>query len=254
MKVCVLVPAYNCADRISEVIGRTPLAGEDDEIVVLDDGSTDGTAEVARRHPRVFVHRRERNAGYGATNAELYRLALERGAEATVTIHGDLGHRPEDIRVLLAALGRGFDVVAGSRLMYLHEAVRDRGWDVLLSTEGRGGMPLARAAGHIALTWLQNHCYGTDLHSFHDGMRACGRRAVQWAVSKSFSGWYLYDTDFLLAAHRDGLRIAEVAVPPSYDRAATSSAPPVRYGLRVARHALARLPERIARSIRRPRR
>ncbi len=241
MKVCFLVPAYNCADTIAEVCGRIPLRGTLDEIIVLDDGSSDGTSGVAAALPHVSVTRRERNAGYGRTNAELYRLALEHGAEATVTLHGDLGHRPEDAALLLDALEAGADVVAGSRLLYLRELVRREGWRALLDRSNRHGMPLARALGHFGLTALQNACFGTDLHSFHDGMRACDRRALEWATGHEFSGWYMYDTDLLLAAHRAGLRIVEVPVSPSYGPREGSSAPPIRYGVRVARHALSQL-------------
>ena len=49
MKTCILVPAFNCSDTIAEVCRRIPLAGPDDEILVVDDGSDDGTGDLARR-------------------------------------------------------------------------------------------------------------------------------------------------------------------------------------------------------------
>lgn len=241
MKICFLLPAFNCAHTIAEVCARLPLRSWSDEILVIDDGSEDGTAEVARRLPRVRLRRHERNAGYGRTNADLYRFAVEREADIAVTLHADLGHRPEDASLLLDALTPDVDVVTGSRLLYLQGVVDRERWTAVLDTAKRRHMPLSRAVGHFVLTTFQNLCYGTDFRSFHDGMRACGRNAIAWAVTQTFSGWYLYDTDFLLAAHRHGLRIAELPVTPNYDSRSRSSAPRIKYGIRVARHAVAEL-------------
>jgi len=239
MKLCILIPAYNCAHIISEVINRITLPGPSDEIIVVDDCSKDDTMAVAGRFPRVYATRNETNLGYGGTSHRLYKLAIERQADCTVTIHGDLGHRPEDAPLVLGPVCRGeHDIVLGSRLLYLINVGQQSGWPRLLSSEVRQGMPLNRALGHFGLTWFQNKCFGTALHSFHEGMRACTRPVVEWIVRSQFSAWYHYDTDLILHAHRNGFRIGEIPVKPFYDGRPSSSAPSVRYGLQVVRYTL----------------
>lgn len=237
MKTCILVPAFNCADTIEEVCRRIPLPGPEDEILVVDDGSTDRTLEIARGLPRVHAFRNEVNLGYGGTSNRLYALARERSADVTLNIHGDLGHWPEKIPLILDEMKRTqADIVVGTRLLFLKNVARQKGYPRLLLDDSlRSGMPRVRLLGHLALTSLQNLVYGSQLHSFHEGMRACGRRAIEWAASRPLPARYTYDSEFLFHAHREGLVIREVPVPPSYDPRAKTSSPPFRYGLNVLR-------------------
>ena len=238
-KLCVLIPAYNCASTIGEVVARVPLPGHSDEIIVVDDASTDGTFERAEGLPRVVVARNPVNLGYGGTSRRLYAMAIERDAGVTINIHGDLGHRPEDIPDVLAPIRRGEqDIVLGSRLVWILQGLDRAGIQGLFSGEVRGGMPLHRVLGHLGLTQIQNICFGTRLHCFHEGMRACTRAVIDWAVRADLPAWYNFDTELIVEAHRRGFRIGEVPVPPFYDPRTKSAAPPIRYGLRTLAHAL----------------
>lgn len=238
MKICILVPAFNCSDTIAEVCRRIPLTGPEDEILVVDDGSSDRTLEIAQGLPRVHAVRNDVNLGYGGTSNRLYALARERSADVTVNIHGDLGHRPEEIPLILDEMERtGADVVVGTRLLFLKNIAQQKGYPRLLLDENlRCGMPRERLLGHLFLTSVQNLVYGSKLHSFHEGMRACGRRAIDWAATRRLPARYTYDSEFLFHAHRQGLVIREVPVPPCYDPRAKAAAPPIRYGLRVLQH------------------
>jgi len=239
MKLCILIPAYNCAHVITQVVQRITLPGIDDEIIVVDDGSADNTLEVASQLPRVYAERNPVNLGYGGTSQRLYEIAFERGADVTVNIHGDLGHRPEDIPLVLQPLIDGqYDLVMGSRLLHLVNLRKQNGWRSLRSAEARQNMPLSRVLGHFGLTWFQNKCFGTNLHSFHEGMRGCTRAVISWVLENQFTTWYSYDTDLILHAFRHGFRIGEVAVPPYYDGQPKSAAPSYRYGLRVVSYTL----------------
>ena len=238
MKICILVPAFNCSDTIAEVCGRIPLTGPEDEILVVDDGSSDRTLEIARGLPRVHAVRNEVNLGYGGTSNRLYALARERSADVTVNIHGDLGHWPEEIPLLLDEMKRTeADIVVGSRLLFLKNVAREKGYPRLFLDESlRHGMSRERFLGHLVLTSIQNLVYGSKLNSFHEGMRACSRRALDWAATHRLPARYTYDSELLFHAHRQGLVIREVPVPPSYDPRAKTSSPPYRYGLNVLKH------------------
>jgi len=240
MKLCILIPAYNCAHVLPEVIKRVSLPNNMDEIIVVDDASQDNTFAVAANLPRVYAARNHENLGYGGTSQKLYQIALERGADLTINLHGDFGHCPEDIEKIYSVLQNGnHDIVIGSRLLYILDKINQYGWaKIFYSNDLRGRMPLVRVLGHIGLTWFQNICYGTQLHSFHEGMRGCNRSTIEWILKSEFSAWYNYDTELLVNANFVGLRITEVSIPPFYDHHAKSSAPPFRYGFRSAAHAI----------------
>ena len=115
MKVSVVIPAYNEVQTIAEVLRRITRAQRDVEIVVVDDGSTDGTREVLRSRPDVTVVFHERNAGKGA--AIRTGLAYVTG-DVVIVQDADLEYSPEDYPVLLAPILSGdADVVYGSRFL-----------------------------------------------------------------------------------------------------------------------------------------
>lgn len=160
MAACVVVPAYREAAVIGAVVEA--LRRVEPWVVVVDDGSDDGTGETARA-AGAEVLRHAINRGQGAALATGMRHALERGAEAVVTFDADGQHRPEDLPALLAPLREGAaDVSLGSR--FLGSTV---------------GMPAARGlllrlaiAAHRLLT-------GMPLTDIHNGLRALSRGAAE---------------------------------------------------------------------------
>jgi len=234
VKTCVLIPAFNCAALLPEVCRRVPGLSGSDEIIVVDDGSSDDTFKVAASLPRVAAFQNPRNSGYGATSSRLYMIALERNADYTVNLHGDLGHRPEDVGPLLDRLKGGTaDVVMGSRLLFVRAAIAENWSGALLNPTEVLAMPAHRVAGHVVLTAFQNVLFGSSLHSFHEGMRGCRKRVIQWATARELPAWYDYDMQLLFQAFKAGFVIEEVPIRPSYDPRVRSAAPSVRYGLRV---------------------
>lgn len=108
----------------------------------------------------------------------------------------------------------------------------------LLGAVLKSPMPAHKVLGHLALTSIQNVCYGTRYHSFHCGFRACTAETIRRIPFEKFTRSYQYDTEFLLSAHGLNLRIVEVPATPFYDRRAGSSVPVVRYGVQVVKHAI----------------
>lgn len=119
MRVLVVLPTYNEAATIETVLRRVRAALPDDGVLVVDDGSPDGTADIAERIGKelgsVEVLRRPAKAGLGSAYRAGFRWGLERGWDAMVEMDSDLSHDPDALPDLVAPLSQGFDLVIGSR-------------------------------------------------------------------------------------------------------------------------------------------
>jgi len=232
--VWIAIPAKNCAHSIEELIERINALQLDLSIVVVDDCSQDNTGERASKFDNVVVHRNDTVMGYGGTTTKLYEIAASQNADYVINIHGDLGHKPEDLAPILATLKTtGADVVVGSRLVYLKNKFREHGVKVLFDSNLNGGMSTTRLAGHFSLTFFQNILFNQRLNSYHEGMRGCNREALAWILKQNLPVWYDYDSTLLVMAASSNLTIREIPTPPHYDDRSNSAAPPFRYGLRV---------------------
>jgi dolichol-phosphate mannosyltransferase len=119
MRVWVTVPTYNEAENIDMLVRRLRDAVPDATILVVDDGSTDGTAGKAEalgaEFGRVEVLRRPRKMGLGSAYRAGHAIGLARGFDVMMQIDADLSHNPADVPRLLAAVERGADLAIGSR-------------------------------------------------------------------------------------------------------------------------------------------
>ncbi len=119
MRVAVVVPTYNEAGTIVEVCERIRAALPDAEIVVVDDGSPDGTAALARatgaRMGRISVLEREGKNGLGAAYRAGFAHAIDAGAEICVQLDADLSHDPAVLPALVSNIEHGADLAIGSR-------------------------------------------------------------------------------------------------------------------------------------------
>lgn len=116
MKTIAVIPAYNEASVIADVVRRAMLFA--DEVVVIDDGSSDRTGEIARTAgAQVYTH--VINRGLGATLATGLAAGLKRGGDILVTLDADGQHDPAEIPNFVKAIqDRGVDAVIGSRLLH----------------------------------------------------------------------------------------------------------------------------------------
>ena len=119
MNVLVVLPTYNEAENIDRVLRRIRAAMGDATVLVVDDGSPDGTADlvkkVAAELPDVHVLERASKSGLGSAYRAGFAWGLERGYDACIEIDADFSHDPAALPTLLAPLSEGFDVVIGSR-------------------------------------------------------------------------------------------------------------------------------------------
>ncbi len=194
--VAVVIPAYQAAATIAEVVSRTSRAVPGATVYVVDDGSTDDTSGAGRgRGATVLVH--PRNRGKGAALATGIAAALAGGADVIITLDADGQHPPEEIPGLAAP------VLAGEA-------------DLALGARARtGAMPWGRRCTNWLSAALASRIGGVAVPDAQSGFRALSRRAAQ-AVRPGEQG-YDFETAFLLAALGQGLRVRFVPVSTVYD-------------------------------------
>ena len=194
-RTVAVIPAYNEERFIGSVVLRTrPYV---DAVIVVDDGSSDATAEVAEAAGAIVV-RHERNAGKGVALNTGLRKARELGPDAVAVIDADGQHAPEEIEGVLApALAGEADIVIGSRYL-----------------EGRNGTPTHRVWGHAAFNALTHLGSGVRSTDSQSGYRAFSRRAVD--VMRFSSDGFSVESEMQFLAREHGLRLMEVPVSISY--------------------------------------
>ncbi len=227
MKLWVVVPAFNAARHIGDVIRRLVSANPPglDRIVVVDDGSTDDTVAVARavanEISQLDVIVRERNGGYGAAMKTGLRAARDAGADRAASVHADGQYSPEVLAELLAALERrALDLVQGSRIA----------GGAALS----GGMPLYKYTGNWLLNKLERRVFALPMTDFHSGYLVYGRRALADLPFARLSDSFDFDMEVIASARARGMAVGEAPIPTRYADE-TSHLHPVTYGMRVLR-------------------
>ena len=207
--VVVVMPAYNAERTLERTYGELP-AGSVDEVILVDDGSRDGTVDLARRLGlKVFKHRR--NFGYGANQKTCYAEALRTGATIVAMVHPDYQYDPTILPHLLRPIEEGrADVVFGSRLAGAQSALRQ-------------GMPWWKYIANRALTWIENRVFGLSLSEFHTGYRVYSRRALEHVNFRANADGFIFDQEIVAQFVECGLRIAEVGVPVRYFPEASSA-------------------------------
>ena len=206
------IPAYNEERSIARVIVKA--MNYVDRVIVCDDGSTDMTAEIAERLGAEVI-RHERNLGYGAALASLFRRAREADADVLVILDADGQHDPDDIpRLIKPVLDGESDIVCGSRF---------------LSEEN--DMPGYRRWGINRITRLVNLTSYEGLTDAQSGFRAYGRKAIH-AIMPVEQGMGA-SVEILMKAKDAGLRMKEIPVKINYDVEEPSSHNPLYHGVDV---------------------
>ena len=207
-KVIVVMPALNAArtlERTVEAIPRDVV----DEVILVDDRSTDNTIELARTLP-VHVIWHPHNVGYGGNQKTCYLEALQRGADVVVMLHPDGQYEPSLIPDLVAPILRGeADLVLGSRL-------------AVPGMARAGGMPRYKLLANRFLTAVENKVLGTNLSEMHTGYRAYSRRLLLTVPFLRNSLGFSFDSELIMQAVHFGLPVAEVPARTRYFADASS--------------------------------
>ncbi len=206
-RIVVVLPAYKAArtlERTCEEIPRDIV----DEIVLVDDASTDNTAVIAKSLAlRTYVHRE--NLGYGANQKTCYKEALRLGADVVVMLHPDYQYDPRLVTPMAAMIASGvYDVVLASR--------------ILGGTAIRGGMPLYKYVSNRLLTAFQNVLVGAKLSEYHSGYRAFSANVIRRLPLLANSDDFVFDNQMITQAVAFGFRVGEISCPTKYFAEASS--------------------------------
>ncbi len=212
MRVCVILPTYNEADNIETVIRRVRVALPDAEILLVDDASPDGTAELAEEIGHqiggVEVLRRAGKLGLGSAYLAGFSHALQRGADILVEMDADLSHDPDALPALIALIPMAADLVIGSRYVpggTIPQWSRERAW-------------LSRWGNRYAAAVL-----GLAINDSTSGFRAYAADALrQIDLDAIRADGYAFQVEMTYRIIRSGGRVVEAPIRFGHRAAGTS--------------------------------
>jgi glycosyltransferase involved in cell wall biosynthesis len=212
-RIAAAIPAFQAAASVADVVRRTRAVIE--EVLVVDDGSTDGTGDAARgAGADVVAH--PANRGKGAALVTAFRTLFGRGCDAVVTVDADGQHLPEEIPRLLEAARGGADLVLGTRDHLFAEMVAAR-----------------RVANRLS-SWAISWAAGQRLSDVQTGFRLYTRRVVEATGFPETR--FDAESAVVVRASRRGFRIVTVPVRLGFaDGRTTSHYRPLVDSLRIAR-------------------
>ena len=220
MKAFIVVIGYNIADVLEKTINGIPN-GCYDGLVFVDDGSTDGTGQVAKELDLHTVTH-EQNCGYGAAQKSGYREAAKEGADLVVLVHGDNQYDPTFVPQFIEKIrDEGCAAVTGTRMIL---------GDVL-----ENGMPLWKFIPNRFLTGLENIVFGTQLSDYHHGYRAFSIEFIKNIPLDLLSDKFDFDSDIIIQAAIRKVKIGEIPHPTRYEdeNQQMPFSKGVRYGLSI---------------------
>jgi len=201
-KVIAVMPAFNAAKTLRKTVLDIPK-GVVDEIILVDDGSSDDTIREAKKLGLTVIEH-PMNRGYGGNQKTCYTLALSNHADVVVMIHPDYQYDSSLTAEMVNPILQGrFDVMLGSRIRTRRESLA-------------GGMPSYKYYGNRFLTLVENLMLGQNLSEYHTGFRAFSSKSLKQLPFHRYSDDFVFDSQVLFGAIANNARIGEVAVPVRY--------------------------------------
>ena len=206
-KIVVVMPAYNAEQTLRQTYSEIPMEYIDD-VILVDDRSSDRTAEVARSLGcKTVVH--IENRGYGGNQKTCYTEALKHGADVVVMLHPDYQYTPKLLVTMASAIAVGqYDVMLGSR--------------VLCQSAIAGGMPVYKYIANRLLTWFENILLGNKLSEYHTGYRAFSREVLETLPLNENSDDFVFDNQMLAQVAYFDFTLGEISCPTRYFDEASS--------------------------------
>ncbi|MDO8281303.1 MAG: glycosyltransferase family 2 protein [Thermodesulfovibrionia bacterium] len=203
MKIFTVIPAYNEAKHISDVIRQIP--GEIHKIIVVDDCSKDNTYETVSslKDKRIELIRHESNTGVGGAMVTGYRYALKEGADIIIKIDGDGQMDPKLIPDIISPIKNGeADYTKGARFLDI-ETIRQ--------------MPTVRLVGNIILSFLTKIVSGYwDIIDPTSGFTAIHREALSRLNLNKINHGFFFESDMLINLYKIKAVVQDIQIPTQY--------------------------------------
>lgn len=205
--IAVVLPAYNAGKTLEQTFAEIPMDIVDD-VILVDDASTDQTVAVAERLGiHTVIH--ARNSGYGANQKSCYTTALARGADIVVMLHPDYQYSPRLLTAMAGMIASGhYDAVLASRIL---------GGGAL-----SGGMPRYKYLANRLLTAFQNLLMGGKLSEYHTGYRAWSSDVLSRLPLSACSNDFVFDNQMIAQTMWAGFKVGEISCPTKYFPEASS--------------------------------
>lgn len=212
MKIVIGIPAFNEEKNIASILLK--LQKITNQIVVCDDGSTDMTAEIARKLGAIVIQH-EKNLGYGAAIRSIFQKTKELSFDILVTFDADGQHRVSDIQTVIEPIIKNAaDIVVGSRFL----------------ESKKSEIPEYRKFGIRIITKVTNTSLNEKLTDSQSGFRAYSKKALSELFPSDYGMGV--STEILIKANNKGLKIAEVPIEILYE-GETSTHNPLSHGVSV---------------------
>ena len=207
-KVVVVLPAYNAAQTLLKTYQEIPFDIVD-EVILVDDASSDGTAILAKEIGISHVILHQKNKGYGGNQKSCYDKALAVGADIVIMLHPDYQYTPKLITAMVSIIANDlYPVVFGSRIL---------GKGAI-----KGGMPYYKYFFNRILTLTQNILMNQKLSEYHSGYRAFSAEVLNKINYQANSDDFVFDNQMIAQICFEGFEIAEVTCPTKYFEEASS--------------------------------
>ncbi len=224
--VCIFIPSYNAEKTLAAVIARIPdeIRERTDRIVVVNDGSTDRTAEVAteiaKEDPLVDLVSLPQNQGYGGAVQAGIEACRSREPAFAICLHSDGQYPPESIPEFL-------DYMTTNEIALLQGSRHAKGTKPL-----EGGMPVYKWIAGKCLTLLTNTIFPGRMTDYFSGYLIYDSRALHQLPIEKLSRSFDFDFEVIACCHAAGLPVAEQGIPTRYADE-ESHLEPIAYGFRV---------------------
>ena len=206
-RIVVVLPAYNAAATLSRTVAELDF-DVIDEVVLVDDASTDETVALARDLGLEPISH-DANRGYGGNQKTCYGRAVELGADIIVMVHPDYQYSPLLVPAMASMIAYGeYDMVLGSRILAQNSVAR--------------GMPRYKYVANRFLTFVENVALNQKLSEYHTGLRAFSSELLAGLPFERNSDDFVFDNHIIAQAVAAGARIGEVSCPTRYEAESSS--------------------------------